>query len=176
MNKLTKQIVLVVVSFIILFSIPIYSIIVHNDVLKNGEEFLFKVETYDPYDMFRGNYLNIRFQEDSVRKEYEDSIYNDSGFEAYFTIKEDGDGFAYFDNMSTTKPKDTTDYFKGFYHEYANQIKTPTRYYMNENKSFNAEDIYFENIDNTYVKVRVKNGKMVIVGIYVNGELIDSIV
>ena len=46
---------------------------------------------------------------------------------------------------------------------------------MNENKSLNAEQIYRDNIDNTYVKVRVKNGKMVIVGVYVNNILIDTI-
>ena len=46
---------------------------------------------------------------------------------------------------------------------------------MNEKKSLSAEGTYRKNIDNTYVKVRVKNGKMVIVGVYVNDVLIDTI-
>ena len=45
----------------------------------------------------------------------------------------------------------------------------------NENKSLDAEKIYDENVDNTYVKVRVKDGVMVIVGVYVNDVLIDTI-
>ena len=46
---------------------------------------------------------------------------------------------------------------------------------MNEHKSLDAEKIYDENVDNTYVKVRVKDGLMVIVGVYVNDILIDTI-
>ena len=46
---------------------------------------------------------------------------------------------------------------------------------MNEDKSENAEKIYRENLDNAYVKVRVKDGKMVLVGVYINDILIDSI-
>lgn len=179
MNKLNEnKIILYIFSIIILFSIPIYSIISNTDTLKDGTEYLFKVETFDPYDMFRGNYLNIDFMEDTVygsNPEHE-SYTRD---EYYVTINVRSNGFAYFSSISKEEPNYTSNYFKTSayynpdYNEYT--IDTPTRYYMNENKSLSAEEIYENNIDDTYVKVRVKAGKMVIVGIYVNDILIDTI-
>ena len=179
MNKLTSnQIILYALSILILFAIPIYTILTNNTALKDGTEYLFKVEAFDPYDMFRGNYLNINFKENSVSENVLNQQNNDSN-EYYVTIGTDADGFAYFKSISQVEPKNTSNYFKttGYYRTYSKEyiIDTPTRYYMNENKSLSAEQIYRDNIDSTYVKVRVKNGKMVIVGVYVNDILIDSI-
>lgn len=180
MNKLTlKQIILYSVSMLILFCIPIYTIAINSNTLEDGTEYLFKVRAFDPYDMFRGNYLNISFQENSIRGHCVDYQKNNNSDEYYVTIKKDEDGFAYFQHISLTKPQNTTDYFKttGSYSINSETyiIDTPTRYYMNEKKSLKAEQTYRTNINNTYVKVRVKNGKMVIVGVYVNGTLIDTI-
>lgn len=179
MNKLTfKQVIIYFLTIFILFGIPIYTIIINTNTLKDGTEYLFKVEAFDPYDMFRGNYLNINFQENSISADNV-NIEGSNNNEYYFTIATDENGFAYFEDMSKTKPKDATNYFKttARYISYSDKyiIDTPTRYYMNEDKAPMAEQIYNENIDNTYVKVRVKNGKMVIVGIYVNDILIDTI-
>lgn len=177
MNKLTlNQVILYTLSILILFGIPIYTIVTNDTTLKDGTEYLFKVQAFDPYDMFRGNYLNISFKEDSVNVNLLED-YNSE--ECYVTIDTGAEGFAYFRSISFTKPKNISNYFKttGYYSSYSKKyiIDTPTRYYMNENKSLNAEKIYRDNSDNTYVKVRVKNGKMVIVGVYVNNILIDTI-
>lgn len=179
MNKLkANQIILYTLSILILFAIPIYTILTNNTTLKDGTEYLFKVNAFDPYDMFRGNYLNISFKENSVKGNVLNQQNNNSN-EYYVTIGTDKDGFAYFRSISQVEPKNTSNYFKttGYYGTYTQKyiISTPTRYYMNENKSLNAEQIYKNNINSTYVKVRVKNGKMVIVGVYVNDILIDSI-
>lgn len=162
-----------------LFVVPITVIIYNSNTLKNGTEYLFKVEAFDPYDMFRGNYLNIKFKEntagfielntgngDMIKRKY------------YVTINVAEDGFAYFSAAGVKKPEYTSNYYKttGFMtQENMVMIDTPSRYYMNEEKSSAAEDIYRENINNAYVKVRVKNGKMSIVGVYVNNILIDTI-
>ncbi len=179
MNKLTlNQMILYVLSILILFAIPIYTIVTNDTTLKGGTEYLFKVEAFDPYDMFRGNYLNISFKEDSVYVNFLKD-YNTAREECYVTIGTSSDGFAYFKSVSFEKPKNTSNYFKttGYYRSYSQEyiIDTPNRYYMNENKSLRAESLYRENINNTYVKVRVKDGKMVIVGVYVNNILIDTI-
>ena len=77
------------------------------------------------------------------------------------------------------KPVKASNYYKTTvrYNSYRDEyvVDTPTRYYMNENISEEAEEFYRSNIDSTYVKVRVKDGNMVIVGVYVDGILIDSI-
>ena len=180
MNKLTqKQILLFSLTLIILFCIPIYTIVASANTLKDGTEFLFKVMAFDPYDMFRGNYLNIRFEEKEVRGAPNMSSNSSSRDNYYVTIETNPDGFAYFSKISKTKPVGTSNYFKttAYYYNYDGiyTIDTPTRYYMNEKKSLNAEQIYRDNIRNTYVKVRVKDGKMVIVGVYVDNVLIDTI-
>lgn len=170
--------VLYIISILVLFIIPIYTIITNSSTLKDGTEYLFEVEAFDPYDMFRGNYLNISFKEDTVKGNLTDNQSYHSK-DCYVTIGKNRDGFAYFKKVSESKPENTTDYFKttGYYSRYLNEyrIETPTRYYMNEEKSLIAEQTYRDNIDSTYVKVRVKNGKMVIVGVYVNDILIDTI-
>ena len=184
MNRLTiKQVVLYILSVIVLFSIPIYTIAVNSSTLKGGTEYLFKVQAFDPYDMFRGNYLNIGFEQNEVKgvpTTTESSSSSYSNYTNYYvTIDVGSDGFAYFSGIHSTKPIGTSNYYKtnAYYYSYDNiyRIDTPTRYYMNEKKSLNAEQVYRENLDDTYIKVRVKNGKMVIVGVYVNGKLIDTI-
>lgn len=181
-KKKSNQLIIYIVSVVVLFAIPIFTIASNTNTLKDGTEFLFKVEAYDPYDMFRGNYLNINFEEDTA---FYIPDYNNSKEEnyrkeeCYVTIGTREDGFAYFKTAGSKKPNNTSDYFKttGYYSEYDNKfsVDTPNRYYMNEDKSENAEKIYRENLDNAYVKVRVKDGKMVLVGVYINDILIDSI-
>ena len=123
---------------VILFGIPIYTIITNGSSLKDGTEYLFKVEAFDPYDMFRGNYLNINFEEDEVENI---AISNENTgvieYKTYYvTIEEYQNGFAYFNAISEKKPKNTSNYFKttGYYSTYAKAyiIDTPSRYYMNE--------------------------------------------
>ncbi len=176
--------IIFIICILFLLIIPIYTVRINGVVLKEGAEYIFEVEAFDPYDMFRGNYLNIGFKENSVfisvsdPKVAEYGLNNYSEDEFYITIKTRTDGFAYFDNISNIKPS-TDNYLKasGYYNDYNAEfiVNTPTRYYMNEKKSTLAEEVYNENIDNSYVKVKVKNGVMVIVGIYVNDVLIDTI-
>jgi uncharacterized membrane-anchored protein len=172
-----NKIIIYIVAIFILFIIPIGTVFIKTDALRNGEEFLFKVEAFDPYDMFRGNYLRINFMEQDVVGEYpKEGEYGDW---LYVSVDKSGDGFAYFSNISLEEPKNTSNYYKtrGYYSEYRKtyNINTPTRYYMNENQSLDAEEVYNENTEYTYVKVKVKDGQMVIVGVYVNDVLIDTI-
>ncbi len=172
---MNKKIWLYILIVSVLFFLPTYKIIVSSDTLKGGTEYMFKVQAFDPYDMFRGNYINISFEEQWVEDcNAAEGMY---GEKCYVTIATKEDGYAYFSGISFEKPEHTADYYQttAYYYDASCRIDTPNRYYMNENKSYHAEKIYGENIDNTYVKVRVKNGKMVIVGVYVNDILIDTI-
>ena len=173
-----KKFVIYVITMFMLFFIPIYTIAINTNTLKDGTEFLFEVQAYDPYDMFRGNYLRVTFKEDTVPaySNFLDLNYNDP---CYVTIGVRPNGFAYFKHISKERPTNTSDYYEttASYYSWAKEysVETPTRYYMNENKSLAAEKYLNDNIENAYVKVRVKNGKMVLAGIYVNNMLIDTI-
>ncbi len=173
-----KKFVIYVITMFMLFFIPIYTIAINSNTLKDGTEFIFEVQAYDPYDMFRGNYLRVTFKEDAVSaySNFLDLDYNDP---CYVTIGVRPNGFAYFKSISKDRPTNTSNYYEttASYYSWAKEysVETPTRYYMNENKSLAAEKYLNDNIENAYVKVRVKNGKMVLVGIYVNNMLIDTI-
>ena len=178
MNKINKWI-FYIITVVILFSIPIVTVVNNMITLKNGTEFKFRVMAFDPYDMFRGMYLDIQLAEDETRTNYYSDILEEYDKNNVFvTIKEDYDGFAYFDKVFGEKPEDTINYVKATvdYSEYANSyyVESPLKaYYMNEEKSYGAEKIYDDNIEATCVKVRVKDGNMTIVGIYVDDVLID---
>ena len=173
-----KKFIIYIISVCVLFALPIYTIIVNSDTLKDGATYYFKIEAYDPYDTFRGNYLNIAFEEDTVLA-YSDYLDIDYDVKCYVTIGVKDNGYAYFKKISKEAPTDTSAYYEttASYYSWRDgyMLSTPTRYYMNENKSLSAEEYLNDNIENAYVKVRVKNGKMVIVGVYVNNILIDTI-
>ena len=127
-----KKILLYVLVVIVLFALPIYTIVVSMDTLKGGNEFLFKVQAFDPYDMFRGNYININFQE-----RYADSsnIENGVSGKKYFvTIETDDEGYAYFSDVSIKRPDDTADdyeteaYFFNYNDDTKGRSETPERY------------------------------------------------
>ena len=155
-----NKLVIYIVTILILFLIPICTIVVNFYTINTGEIYLFKVRTYDPYDMLRGNYLNIQFDKDFI---ISNEIIDDTK-DVYLELGIDNDGFAYFKNISNNKPKDSNIYFKTkcYYNKYSKEYKidTPNRYYMNENKSKLAEELYKNNLDNAYIKVSVKNGHM----------------
>lgn len=177
-KKTSNKFILYIIAIIILFIIPIITIITNYNTLKSGEVFIFKVRSYDPYDVFRGNYMNIVFDENSV---INTSNIIDTFKKVYVEIGKNNDGFGYFKSISNTKPKNTKTYFKTNCNMYSYNeskkkyvIDTPNRYYMNEKKSKMAEEILNKNIKNAYVKVSVKNGKMNVIGLYINGILIDE--
>jgi len=173
MNK--KISILYITAVLILFAIPMYVVLSNFNTLTSGTEYKFKVEAFDPYDMFRGNYININFDEHYIRTITNTPFF--SGEDYYVSIEEGKDGFAYFNSITDVKPENS-DYYKSIITTYRGglYVETPNKYYMNEKKSMQAELIYNKNINNTYVKVRVKDGNMVIVGVYINNILIDSLV
>lgn len=170
-----NKIIIYIVAIVILLGIPLYTVYENYDLLINGQEYSFEVEAFDPHDIFRGKYLYVNFKENKVESA---KLGNEENNYYYVEIKTNKDGFSYFDNITTTKPKNIKNYYKtkGYYSKYMGSnyiIDTPTRYYMNENKSSEAEKIYEDNVEDAYVKVRVKNGNMIITGVYVNDKLID---
>ena len=180
MKKFDKRMsIQYIIVLLFLFIIPMYTVLLSYDTIKNGKEYKFKVEAFDPYDMFRGNYINLNFKEDSIKNYNNIDILTSNGIEKdyYVLIQEASDGFAYFSDISKVKPKNSN-YYTTSVNCYIDEsyVKTPDKYYMNEKKSMQAELAYNKNVNNTYVKVKVKDGNMVIVGVYINDILVDSLV
>lgn len=142
--------------------VPVYMIIGKYDTLKTGDEFKFKVYPVDPYDAFRGRYVSL-----NARQEV-------SGSGKYGIIAVDTDGYAYIKTITDDKPK-TAAYVKSGGRDW---FSLPIdRYYMDEKLAPKAE-ILTRNQDEdqvAYVTVRVKNGNLVISGLFIDGTAIETL-
>lgn len=170
--------------------VPAQMISDHEDVAATGKVFKFKTAPIDPYDAFRGKYVNLNFKENkgNITKETKSLNYGD---DIYVTFK-DSSGFALVEIISIKEPQNTSAYVKAKVdyvdNNYLGLVNLKTkrqpalaihidypfeRYYMNEIKAPKAETAYQENSrqakDNMYANVAIKNG----VGV-VNDVIIDN--
>jgi uncharacterized membrane-anchored protein len=152
-------------AIVIQLLVPIYMIADKYQVLRTGEEFRFRVNPVDPYDAFRGRYVRLGAWQ-SVR---------DSGSGRYGLIAVDADGFAYISLVTDERPA------TGAFVRSNNQswFSLPIeRYYMEERLAPRAEELAWRRApgEEAYVTVRVKNGKLIISGLYIDGVAIEDII
>lgn len=159
-------------------AVPAAMIIRYELVMMQGTLYKFRTAPVDPYDAFRGRYVALRIKEDTAPvKDKSEFKYNET---VYATITTDKDGFAKFASASKTPPEGDVDYLKvKVRYNYGNEktidLQIPfDRYYMNENYAKAAEDAYRQNSrqgkENTYIAVRVKDGKAVIENLFIDNK------
>lgn len=163
-------------------AVPAAMILRYELVLAQGTLYKFRTAPVDPYDAFRGRYVALRIKEDTVKvKNKADFKYQEP---VYALLETDPDGFAKFATVTKTPPAGKGDYLKVkvryTYSENDNVISLDVpfnRYYMNENFAKAAETAYRENSrrgkENTYIAVRVLDGKAVIQGLFINNKPIE---
>jgi len=160
-----KKILMAVLSALIIIQlfVPISGTIKKFNILKTGTEFKFKVLPVDPYDAFRGRYVSLNARQRS------------NGFGKYGVIALDKDGFAEIVSVSDSKPT-SGHYVKSIERGW---FKLPIdRYYMDEKLAPKAERLTQRREADTeaYVTVRVKNGNLVVSGLYIDGTAIEDII
>lgn len=169
-------------SYLILFAIvllqlgvPIYGIISRQLVIAYGKEFKFKVRPFDPYDAFRGRYVTF-----SLTKEYESNTLSTATCEkhCYAQLSSDSSNFAQITRLSESKPS-SSDYVKLSNNSFDYPVD---RYYLNEKLAPEAEKLIFSrrlnSVDyderHTYITAKVKNGTMIITGLFVDNQPIED--
>jgi len=152
---------LIVVIVIQLF-VPVYMIANKYYILRIGEEFRFKVNPVDPYDAFRGRYVRLRSPQDL------------RGQGRYGLISVDADGFAFISSVSDSRPASGSYVRSNSRSRFSLPIE---RYYMEERLAPRAELLAMRRDpgQEAYVTVRVKNGEMIISGLYIDGVAIEDI-
>ena len=155
---------------------PIHSIVENNDILETGAEYKINiVRPLDPTDPFRGRYVSI-FVSITIPNELKDEI-PDSG-PYYIRLITGEDGFAELSEVSIT-PLEGEGVLKldnpsQSWLEWGNMIQLPfDRYYMREEIAPKAENAYRRQ-DSVYVKLKVKNRKGIIAGLYVDDMRIED--
>ncbi|HKX87116.1 MAG TPA: GDYXXLXY domain-containing protein [Flavobacterium sp.] len=159
---------------ILQLAVPLQMISHNNEVLETGKLYKFKTQPIDPYDPFRGKYINLSFEEDELFIAKKINIDND--IYAVLTTK---DGFAKVSKITTKEPEDG-DYLKlkaariyEYNGKYQIWLNFPfNRFYMNEYKAPEAEKNYNQAVtniqNNVYALVAVKNGEAIVKDVIIN--------
>ena len=169
--------------------VPANMILSKEDILRTGKEYKFKTAPIDPSDPFRGKYITLRYEENSIIVEGDNKWVQ--GETIYVLFSSDSLGFAKIKSIASDKPKDRTDFLK----MKAGYVTTGTgvaevdidypfdRYYLEESKAEEAELAYNESQSDTvqasYALVSIKNGEAVLKDVMIGNvsvkELKDNV-
>jgi uncharacterized membrane-anchored protein len=153
--------------------------------LETGIDYKFITAPIDPTDPFRGKYIILGYKDNvSVIDNEKDWV---SGEIVYVFLKNDQNGFAKIKSVSKEKPTDSQDFLKAKLSAVSNDgtnkltIYFPfDRYYMEESKASDAEEIYAKSLQDTtqltYALVSIKNGDAVLKDVLIDGVSIKEIV
>nr|WP_299072846.1 GDYXXLXY domain-containing protein [uncultured Allomuricauda sp.] len=166
-------------------SVPAKMILDKEDVLASGKEYKFKTAPVDPNDPFRGKYITLRYDENTIEIPKEHDWVR--GDDIFISLTEDDDGFAKIKSVSKEKLSEKEGFVKaevGYITSYTTTeliIDYPfDRFYMEESKAHDAELTYTESqLDTTsvtYALVNIKNGDAVLKDVLIDGQSIREIV
>lgn len=156
-------------------AVPAWMIAERESILRTGEPVQLRTGPVDPYDAFRGRYVALRMEENSVPVE--------SGVEwlphtpVHVRLRVDEQGFARFVSASTERPREGL-YLTARVSHASNGIahlRLPIdRFYMEESAAPRAEAAYREHSragqQDAYVVVRLRRGKAIIEDLFVGGQ------
>jgi uncharacterized membrane-anchored protein len=160
-------------------AIPATMILQRERTLRDGHVYKFRTRPVDPYDAFRGRYVQLGFEQDHAPLTGE-NISN--GATGYARLETDAEGFAIV-RAVTPEPPEQGDFLKVrvIYAAWNNKageahFRMPfDRFYLEETKAPAAERAYREHsrqggARDAYVIVRVRAGQGVIENLYVAGQ------
>ncbi len=164
--------------------VPISMIFKQESVIDTGKSFKFKTAPIDPNDPFRGKYITLRFEEESVTVT---DLKAWHGVKAgYALISRNNEGFAKIIAVEKDKPNGK-DYVEVKINNHF-QIgpgklffELPfNRFYLEESKAKPAENIYVESqidsLSTTYALVKIKDGVAVLEDVLIDGISIGELI
>ena len=161
--------------------IPLHTVVESYDIRATGREFRIQTAPVDPADPFRGRYVAIDVSVD-VPERLQDKNLGNGVF--YIRLTDGEDGFAKVLGASATPliGEDVLKLDTGWSRR-SSSLQLPfDRYYMAEKLAPEAERIYRDASRRNdeeltaYVTIRVKNGRAVVSGMYIDGIRIEDYV
>lgn len=155
--------------------IPSQMIFHQERILETGTAFKFKTRPVDPSDPFKGKYIFLNYEINSI--ETTDSTWM-RGEDIYLTITNDSLGFAMAEAVSRDIPQ-TSDFVKtqvDWYDKAQEKLRFSfafDEFYMNETKAYDAEVAHRvaqrdSDQNNTYALIFVKDGEAVLENVFIN--------
>ncbi|SDL01795.1 GDYXXLXY domain-containing protein [Natronincola ferrireducens] len=179
-------VVLFIILVIIQLAVPLNMIIQREITLSKGNVHNFKMTLIDPYDPFRGRYVDIVVENNFVIIEKNEEY--GRGEVVYITLKKDKDGYTAFKKVYREAPHNE-EYIKTkiTYVDTWSQEEPKAyfqipfdRYYMEEKAAPIAEQKVLEHLqkneENVYVAVRIRKGMAVIESLFVGERTIEEMV
>ena len=172
------RVALLIVVGLVQLAVPGWMIFEQEQTLRLGTEYKFQTEPVDPYDLFRGRYVALRFKaEDVNRAENEPKLPNGSCI--YVVVKANVDGFAEVEQVSPT-PIQGENVFRatvGFnWRAKSLHLNFPfNRYFMEESLAPEAECAY-RNANrrnpkqSAWALVRLRNGNAALADLVIDGQ------
>jgi len=155
--------------------VPLKMVYDNHITETQGTVFKFKTEPVDPSDPFRGKYIVLNFEADTLATADKNWVYDEP---VYAVIAKDAEGFARIKAVQREEPSGTADYVTvkmNFYNEGTLFVDLPfNRYYMEESKAPDAELMYNRYVQSAdmvpaYALVAVKNGSAVLTDVIIDG-------
>ena len=156
-------------------AVPASMILKRERTLAHGQAFKFRTAPVDPYDAFRGRYVALGFDRNSVAAPPGHDFAR--GQTVHVRLAEDADGFATFAEILRDRP-DAAPY-RTTKSQYIGgnvvHLRLPfDRFYMDEDAAPAAEQAYWKytaaSNRNAYVQVRIEKGFAVPEDLYVDGQ------
>lgn len=117
-------------------------------VISEGTLYKFKTQPIDPSDPFRGKYITLNFEANTIA--LSDSADWQRGEEVFITFTTDSAGFAKAESISREEPASghyllTTVNYTTTYKPFEVSFKLPfDRFYLEESKASQAEQLYWQ--------------------------------
>lgn len=173
----TLCVVIFVVVALIQLGVPASVVWKREKTLQHGRVWKFKTEPVDPVDAIRGRYVALRLEAEKGRPAAGPREDFTPGGVVYVTLKEDANGFAEVDQIST-KPLPGDNVVKaeaGYWRDGWEHVSFPfNRLWVGEKLAPEAERAYVENSrrdkQNAYVTVRVREGDAAIEQLYIDNQ------
>jgi len=166
--------------------VPVQMLWSRHRVLNQGELFKFRTRPIDPADPFKGRFVSLSFDDETV------FVKNGSAFhyeqDVYLILGTTAGGHAKIEKVFQHVPSGGRNYLKAKVN-YASKendslwalaLNFPfDEYYMNEFKAPQAEKMYRDSSrlnGDTYAKVKIYNGTGVLEGVYINDRRIEDLI
>lgn len=180
MNK-TIYITLLILLFAVQLFVPAQMIFHQEDVIDSGTAYKFKTQPIDPSDPFRGKYITLNYAANSFQTTEKVWDYMESVF---VYLKTDNEGFAAVKTVSKTQLDSGDDYViadvMSSYNGNLNLRYPFNRFYMNENKAYDAEvsvrKTQRDSSQTCYALVFVKDGTAVLNDVFIDDTPIQQFV
>ena len=182
---MSRQSILLIVLFVVQLLVPSKMVYDHLQLINSGHRYFFKCIPLDPADPFKGRYVYLNFENQSVTMLKDPK--KSKNTKVYITFSIDSNQKARAHTLSTSLPN-TTDYL---YTQIIDEIEVGAdsmeyvidvpihKYFMNEFKALQAEQAYINATRDgveTMAEVVIWKGQIQLVGLYINGVPIETYV